>query len=157
MTLCVVRTWLLNPLWRSRYDRWSRYRLAELEVSIWCKFERGQVYTCKKNRKKGSALDEHIGWLDEWVTCVRASVRPSCVPLSAQYRLQFLPDHFQTSLVNCWWWEGQPYWFLGHGAIGQGHILLSIYIILYFIFIIRRRLNIKLISCCLILYISIAL
>ena len=28
----------------------------------------------------------------------------------AGYRLQFLPDHFQTSQAHCWW-EEEPYWF----------------------------------------------
>ena len=28
-----------------------------------------------------------------------------------RYRLQFLPNHFQTSHAYCWWWEEEPYWF----------------------------------------------
>ena len=47
--------------------------------------------------------------------------------------------------------RGATLLILGHVAIGQGHILLSVFILLYFIFIIRRRLDIRLISCCLIL------
>ena len=31
--------------------------------------------------------------------------------LWTQYRLQFLPNHFQTSHVSCGWWEEEPYWF----------------------------------------------
>ena len=31
--------------------------------------------------------------------------------LWTRYRLQFLPNHFQTSHVNCWWWEEETYWF----------------------------------------------
>ena len=39
------------------------------------------------------------------------SVHPLCSGLWAQYRLQFLPNYFQTSHVSCWWWEEEPYWF----------------------------------------------
>ena len=31
--------------------------------------------------------------------------------LWTQYRLQFLPNQFQTSYVSCGWWEDEPYWF----------------------------------------------
>ena len=31
--------------------------------------------------------------------------------LWAQYKLQFYPNHFQTSHVSCGWWEEEPYWF----------------------------------------------
>ena len=31
--------------------------------------------------------------------------------LWAWYRLQFLPNHFETSHAHCWWWEEEPYWF----------------------------------------------
>ena len=34
----------------------------------------------------------------------------------ARYRLQLLPDHFQTSHAHCWWWEEEPYWFLVAGS-----------------------------------------
>ena len=30
--------------------------------------------------------------------------------LWTRYRLQFLPNHFQTSPVSCQWWEEEPYW-----------------------------------------------
>ena len=30
--------------------------------------------------------------------------------LWTRYRLQFLPNHFQTSHVSCGWWEEKPYW-----------------------------------------------
>ena len=36
--------------------------------------------------------------------------------LWAQYRLQFLPNHFQTSHVSCVWWEEEPYWFWVTGS-----------------------------------------
>ena len=39
--------------------------------------------------------------------------------LWAGYRLQFLPNHFQTSHVSCVWWEEEPYWFW---VIGQGQL-----------------------------------
>ena len=32
------------------------------------------------------------------------------------YRLQFLPNHFQTSHVNCGWWGEKSYWFWGTGS-----------------------------------------
>ena len=56
-------------------------------------------------------------WLGEWVDgCVRLSVCPSVRPLRftlwTQYRVQLLPDHFQTSHVSCWLWEEESYWFL---------------------------------------------
>ena len=31
--------------------------------------------------------------------------------LWTRYRLQFLPNHFQTSRVSCSWWDKEPYWF----------------------------------------------
>ena len=34
----------------------------------------------------------------------------------AQYRLQFLPNHFQTSHAHCWWWEEETYWFWVTGS-----------------------------------------
>ena len=34
----------------------------------------------------------------------------------ARYRLQFLPNHFQTSHVSCSWWEEAPYWFSVMGS-----------------------------------------
>ena len=45
------------------------------------------------------------GWLGEWL---RACVGPSLFTLWTRYRLQFLPNHFQTSHVSCWWWEEEP-------------------------------------------------
>ena len=36
--------------------------------------------------------------------------------LWAGYRLQFLPNHFQTSLVSCGWWDEEPYWFWVTGS-----------------------------------------
>ena len=36
--------------------------------------------------------------------------------LRAQYTLQFLPDHFQTSPVSCGWWEKNP---IDFGSWGQ--------------------------------------
>ena len=36
--------------------------------------------------------------------------------LCTRYRLQFLPNHFQTSHVSCGWWEEEPYWFLVTGS-----------------------------------------
>ena len=35
----------------------------------------------------------------------------ACETLFAWYRLQFLPDRFQTSHASCWWWEKEYYWF----------------------------------------------
>ena len=32
------------------------------------------------------------------------------------YRLQFLPNHFQTSHVSCGWWEEESYWFWVTGS-----------------------------------------
>ena len=32
------------------------------------------------------------------------------------YRLQFLPNHFQTSPVRCQWWEEEPYWLWVMGS-----------------------------------------
>ena len=34
----------------------------------------------------------------------------------AWYRLQFLPNHFQTSHVSFGWWEEEPYWFWVTGS-----------------------------------------
>ena len=45
------------------------------------------------------------GWLVEWV---RGFVT---LYLWTWQRLQFLRNHFQTSLVICGWWEEEPYWF----------------------------------------------
>ena len=36
--------------------------------------------------------------------------------LWTRYRLQFLPNHFQTSHVSCGWWEKEPYWFWVMGS-----------------------------------------
>ena len=36
--------------------------------------------------------------------------------LWTRYRLQFLPNHFQTSHVSCGWWEEEPYWFWVTGS-----------------------------------------
>ena len=36
--------------------------------------------------------------------------------LWAQYRQQFLPDHFQPSPVIYRWWEEEPYWFWVMGS-----------------------------------------
>ena len=36
--------------------------------------------------------------------------------LWARYRLQFLPNHFQTSHVRCGWWEVEFYWFWVTGS-----------------------------------------
>ena len=36
--------------------------------------------------------------------------------LCTRYRLQFLPNHFQTSHVSCGWWEKEPYWFWVTGS-----------------------------------------
>ena len=36
--------------------------------------------------------------------------------LWALYRLQFFPDHFQTSYVSCSWWEEEPYLFWVTGS-----------------------------------------
>ena len=53
------------------------------------------------------------GWLGEWVC---ACIRPSRFTLWAWYRLQLLPNHFQTSHADCWWWEEEPYWLLVTGS-----------------------------------------
>ena len=53
-----------------------------------------------------------VGWVSGCVSpSVRESVCPSRFALWTRYRLQFLPDQFQTSHVNCSWWEEEPYWF----------------------------------------------
>ena len=44
-------------------------------------------------------------WVREWVHLSRFAFCKW-----AQYRLQFLPDHFQTSHVSCWWWKKEFYW-----------------------------------------------
>ena len=36
--------------------------------------------------------------------------------LWTRYRLQFLPNHFQTSPVSCQWWEEEPYWLWVMGS-----------------------------------------
>ena len=36
--------------------------------------------------------------------------------LWTRYRLQFLPNHFQTSHVSCGSWEEEPYWFWVTGS-----------------------------------------
>ena len=36
--------------------------------------------------------------------------------LWARYRLQFLPNYFQTSHAHCWWWEEELYWFWVTGS-----------------------------------------
>ena len=36
--------------------------------------------------------------------------------LWTQYRLQFLPNHFQTSHTHSPWWEEEPYWFWVMGS-----------------------------------------
>ena len=36
--------------------------------------------------------------------------------LWTQYRLQFMSNHFQTSHVDCGWWEEEPYWFWVTGS-----------------------------------------
>ena len=36
--------------------------------------------------------------------------------LWTQYRLQFLPNHFQTLHVSCGWWEKEPYWIWVMGS-----------------------------------------
>ena len=46
--------------------------------------------------------------------------------LWAGYRLQFLPDHFQTSHVSCGWWGGTLL-ILGHRVKGQGQLWHSVY------------------------------
>ena len=53
------------------------------------------------------------GWVSPYVCpCVCPCVCPSRSALWAQYKLQILPHHFQTSHVSCSWWEEEPYWFL---------------------------------------------
>ena len=57
-----------------------------------------------------------VGWVSGFVggwvrACVGACMVPSISTLWARYRLQFLPNHFQTSHVSCGWWEEGPYWF----------------------------------------------
>ena len=47
--------------------------------------------------------------------------------LWARYRLQFLPNHFQTSHAHCWWWEQEPYWFWVTGSkVKVGFCILCI-------------------------------
>ena len=36
--------------------------------------------------------------------------------LWTRYRLQCLPNHFQTSHVSCGWWKEEPYWFWVTGS-----------------------------------------
>ena len=56
------------------------------------------------------------GWASEWVC-------PSPLALWAWYRLQFFPDHFQTSHLHCWWMtRGGTLLILGHGVKGQGQL-----------------------------------
>ena len=45
-----------------------------------------------------------------------------------RYRLQFLPNHFQTSHISCGWWEEEPYWFW---VKGQGQLWQSVYKVLW--------------------------
>ena len=45
--------------------------------------------------------------------------------LWARYRLQFLPNHFQTSKL--WIMIGGTLLIMGHGVKGQGHLWHSVY------------------------------
>ena len=71
------------------------------------------LYIPSQQRWRGYSNAAVRGWLGEWVG---ACVRPSRFALWARYRLQFLPNHFQTSHVHCWWWEEEPYWFWVTGS-----------------------------------------
>ena len=49
--------------------------------------------------------------LCHWDKCQDHHWHSACKILRTQYRLQFSPDHFQTLLISCWWWEEEPYCF----------------------------------------------
>ena len=53
------------------------------------------------------------GTLLIWLTGSKVKVNFGTLykTLWTRFRLQFLPNHFQTSHVSCGWWEEEPYWF----------------------------------------------
>ena len=54
-----------------------------------------------------------------WVTGLKVKVKFGTLVykiLWTKYRLQFLPNHFQTPYVSCGWWEEGSYWFWVMGS-----------------------------------------
>ena len=53
---------------------------------------------------------------------------PGNETLWTRYRIQFLPNPFQTSFARCWWWEKEPYWFWITGSkveVNFGTVLMK--------------------------------
>ena len=46
--------------------------------------------------------------------------------LLTRYRLQFLPNHFQTLHVSCGWWEKEPFWFGSRGERSRSILSLCV-------------------------------
>ena len=68
-------------------------------------------FTCKLWVMKGGT---HL-ILGQWTKGQGQLWHPVYITLWTWYRLQILPDHFQTSHASCWLWEEEPYWFWSQG------------------------------------------
>ena len=93
----------------SHFALWTRYRLQFLPDHFHTSY-----VSC-------SWWEEEPYWF--WVMGSRVkvkfgslSIKPFGMVPTKRYRLQFLPNHFQTSHVSCSWWEEEPYWFWVTGS-----------------------------------------
>ena len=91
----------------SCFTLWTRYRIATTVFA-----QSLSNFTCTLFMMRGGTLLILVhgvkGHGQLWHSIYKT--------LWARYRLQLLPNHFQTSHASCGWWEEEPYWFSVTGS-----------------------------------------